>query len=81
MLAFAARIQNGLIHSAVCIYAAFLLFNRIFDNFDMPYFVLDVDGFHVLNIGRFCSDLTSLIPATPAGVIELIRRSGTRVRL
>ncbi|ESO08977.1 hypothetical protein HELRODRAFT_109971 [Helobdella robusta] len=36
----------------------------------------DVDGFHVVNVGRFCVNEDSLVPATPAGVIELIRRSG-----
>ncbi|XP_064636865.1 bifunctional methylenetetrahydrofolate dehydrogenase/cyclohydrolase, mitochondrial-like [Lineus longissimus] len=36
----------------------------------------DVDGFHVINVGRFCTDLDALIPATPAGVMEMIRRSG-----
>lgn len=37
----------------------------------------DVDGFHLTNVGRFCTDLKSLLPATPAGVMELIRRSGS----
>jgi len=36
----------------------------------------DVDGFHVLNVGRLCVDEVSFIPATPAGVMEMIRRSG-----
>ena len=36
----------------------------------------DVDGFHLINVGRFCTDLKSLLPATPAGVMELLRRSG-----
>ncbi|ELU06551.1 hypothetical protein CAPTEDRAFT_148292 [Capitella teleta] len=36
----------------------------------------DVDGFHVVNVGRFCKDLKSLVPATPAGVIEMLKRSG-----
>ena len=36
----------------------------------------DVDGFHVVNVGRFCVNQTSLVPATPAGVIELIKRAG-----
>jgi len=36
----------------------------------------DVDGFHVVNVGRFCTDLDAFIPATPAGVIEMIKRSG-----
>ena len=40
----------------------------------------DVDGFHVVNVGRFSVDLTSLIPATPAGVIEMIKRTGESTR-
>ena len=36
----------------------------------------DVDGFHVVNVGRFCVDLRSIIPATPAGVIEMLKRTG-----
>ncbi|XP_067010772.2 bifunctional methylenetetrahydrofolate dehydrogenase/cyclohydrolase, mitochondrial [Anabrus simplex] len=36
----------------------------------------DVDGFHIVNVGRFCLDMKTLIPCTPLGVQELIRRSG-----
>lgn len=36
----------------------------------------DVDGFHIINVGRFCVDIKSIIPATPAGVIEMIKRTG-----
>lgn len=36
----------------------------------------DVDGFHIINVGRFCVDLNAMIPATPAGVIEMIKRTG-----
>ncbi len=36
----------------------------------------DVDGFHILNIGRYCSGdpASALIPATPLGVLEIIKR-------
>lgn len=36
----------------------------------------DVDGGHVLNIGRYCSGdpWSSLLPATPLGVLEIISR-------
>lgn len=34
----------------------------------------DVDGFHPVNIGRMVKHLPSLLPATPAGVIELLNR-------
>lgn len=36
----------------------------------------DVDGFHVVNVGRFCLDMKSLIPCTPLGIMELLRRTG-----
>lgn len=36
----------------------------------------DVDGFNERNVGRMCLDMNSMIPATPLGVIELIRRCG-----
>jgi len=34
----------------------------------------DVDGFHPINIGRMVIGLPSYIPATPMGIMELIRR-------
>lgn len=37
----------------------------------------DVDGFHVVNVGRMCLDQTSMLPATPWGVWEIIKRTGT----
>ncbi|XP_064306815.1 bifunctional methylenetetrahydrofolate dehydrogenase/cyclohydrolase 2, mitochondrial isoform X1 [Phalacrocorax carbo] len=36
----------------------------------------DVDGFHVMNIGRLCLDQPSVIPATAAAVWEIIKRTG-----
>jgi len=36
----------------------------------------DVDGFHVANIGRVCVDQQALVPATPAAVLEIIKRTG-----
>lgn len=36
----------------------------------------DVDGFHVVNVGRFCLDMNALIPCTPLGIMELLRRKG-----
>ena len=34
----------------------------------------DVDGFHPINIGRMAKNLPAPLPATPAGIMELIRR-------
>lgn len=34
----------------------------------------DVDGFHPLNIGKMVSGLPGYLPATPFGIIELIKR-------
>lgn len=36
----------------------------------------DVDGFHPVNIGRLVAGLDSFRPCTPAGIVELIVRSG-----
>lgn len=35
----------------------------------------DVDGFHPVNIGRMALGLPSYLPATPAGICELLRRN------
>ena len=35
----------------------------------------DVDGFHPINIGRLTVDSPGLRPCTPAGIIELLKRS------
>nr|XP_032604199.2 probable bifunctional methylenetetrahydrofolate dehydrogenase/cyclohydrolase 2 isoform X8 [Taeniopygia guttata] len=36
----------------------------------------DVDGFHIVNVGRLCLDQPSIIPATAAAVWEIIKRTG-----
>lgn len=36
----------------------------------------DVDGFHVVNVGRMCLDQSTVLPATPWGVWEIIKRTG-----
>jgi len=37
----------------------------------------DVDGFHTVNIGKLCqADPTGFAACTPAGIIELLKRSG-----
>ena len=36
----------------------------------------DVDGFHPVNVGRMVLGLPSFVPCTPAGVVEMLRRSG-----
>ncbi|XP_043939018.1 bifunctional methylenetetrahydrofolate dehydrogenase/cyclohydrolase, mitochondrial-like [Protopterus annectens] len=38
--------------------------------------IKDVDGFHVVNVGRMCLDQYSMLPATPWGVWEIIKRTG-----
>ncbi|MDF2713663.1 MAG: folD [Paenibacillus sp.] len=37
----------------------------------------DVDGFHPINVGNLSIGKPSLLPCTPAGVIEIIKRTGT----
>lgn len=39
----------------------------------------DVDGFHPVNVGNLMIGDDSLLPCTPAGVIELIKRTGTGI--
>lgn len=34
----------------------------------------DVDGFHPVNVGRMVANLPSFLPATPAGILELLKR-------
>lgn len=36
----------------------------------------DVDGFHPVNAGRLMLGLPGFVPATPAGIVELLQRSG-----
>jgi len=36
----------------------------------------DVDGFHPVNVGRLQSGQAGLAPCTPAGIIEILKRSG-----
>lgn len=36
----------------------------------------DVDGFHPENVGRLVQGRASLVPCTPSGVMELLRREG-----
>lgn len=40
----------------------------------------DVDGFHPVNVGRLASGQKSLVPCTPAGVIEILLRYGIDIR-
>jgi len=34
----------------------------------------DIDGFHPENVGRMASGMDGFLPATPAGIVELLRR-------
>ncbi len=40
----------------------------------------DVDGFHPINTGKLWQRRAALVPCTPAGVIELLRRTGVDLR-
>ncbi|MGH9616025.1 MAG: bifunctional 5,10-methylenetetrahydrofolate dehydrogenase/5,10-methenyltetrahydrofolate cyclohydrolase, partial [Acidobacteriaceae bacterium] len=35
----------------------------------------DVDGFHPVNVGRLQSGRPSLVPCTPAGIVQMLKRS------
>lgn len=39
----------------------------------------DVDGFHPVNVGRLSQGRQALAPCTPAGVIEILKRSGIEI--
>lgn len=39
----------------------------------------DVDGFHPMNVGRLHSGQRCLVPCTPAGVIEILKRSNIEI--
>ncbi len=40
----------------------------------------DVDGFHPMNVGALVANRPALRPCTPAGVMELLRRSGIELK-
>lgn len=39
----------------------------------------DVDGFHPQNVGALCIGKTGLVSCTPAGIIQLLKRSGIEI--
>jgi methylenetetrahydrofolate dehydrogenase (NADP+)/methenyltetrahydrofolate cyclohydrolase len=39
----------------------------------------DVDGFHPVNVGRLSQGRDALVPCTPAGVIEILKRAGIEI--
>ncbi|MBC1394911.1 bifunctional methylenetetrahydrofolate dehydrogenase/methenyltetrahydrofolate cyclohydrolase FolD [Listeria welshimeri] len=39
----------------------------------------DVDGFHPVNVGNLFIGKNSFVPCTPAGIIELIKSTGTQI--
>ena len=49
---------------------------RIFEAIDPS---KDVDGFHPQNVGRLVQQTPALVPCTPAGVMELLDRSGVEI--
>ena len=50
--------------------------HKVFDAIDP---VKDVDGFTPLNVGRLSQNRADLVPCTPAGIMELLRRSAIDV--
>src|SRR5687768_13517232 len=49
---------------------------QVFDAIDPA---KDVDGFHPVNVGKLVQGRAHLAPCTPAGVIEMLDRSGVRI--
>src|SRR5215467_10303704 len=39
----------------------------------------DVDGFHPMNVGFLSTQRQGLVPCTPAGIMEMLRRSGANL--
>ncbi|MGI9104370.1 MAG: bifunctional 5,10-methylenetetrahydrofolate dehydrogenase/5,10-methenyltetrahydrofolate cyclohydrolase [Terriglobales bacterium] len=39
----------------------------------------DVDGFHPLNVGLLSTRRAALVPCTPAGILEILKRSGIAI--
>src|SRR5688500_14393383 len=50
--------------------------NRVLEAIDPE---KDVDGFHPINVGRLSQGRRTLAPCTPAGVIQILKRSGIRI--
>lgn len=40
----------------------------------------DVDGFHPVNMGKLVSQQDCLVPATPSGIIEMLKREGITIK-
>jgi methylenetetrahydrofolate dehydrogenase (NADP+)/methenyltetrahydrofolate cyclohydrolase len=40
----------------------------------------DVDGFHPENFGKMALDMSTFIPATPFGILELLERYGVETQ-
>jgi len=40
----------------------------------------DVDGFHPVNIGRLVTQQECLVPATPSGIIDMLKREGIGIK-
>lgn len=40
----------------------------------------DVDGFHPVNIGKLFAQQDGFVPATPAGIIEMMKREGITIK-
>ncbi|MGB4293920.1 MAG: tetrahydrofolate dehydrogenase/cyclohydrolase catalytic domain-containing protein [Bacteroidales bacterium] len=49
--------------------------NKIIESIDPS---KDVDGFHPVNVGKMVLGIPSFLPATPYGIIELIKRTGIK---
>ncbi|MCG8457791.1 MAG: bifunctional methylenetetrahydrofolate dehydrogenase/methenyltetrahydrofolate cyclohydrolase FolD [Holophagales bacterium] len=40
----------------------------------------DVDGFHPMNVGRLWAGEAGLAPATPSGIVEMLKRTGVELK-
>jgi methylenetetrahydrofolate dehydrogenase (NADP+)/methenyltetrahydrofolate cyclohydrolase len=82
LLALVAELNASPVHDGILVQAPLPsamgkgASQRVFDTIDPA---KDVDGFHPTNVGRLVQGRAHLVACTPAGVIEMLERSGIRI--
>jgi methylenetetrahydrofolate dehydrogenase (NADP+)/methenyltetrahydrofolate cyclohydrolase len=82
LLATVARLNASPLHDGLLVQAPLPpalgpgALRRVFDAIDPA---KDVDGFHPVNVGRLVQNRARLSPCTPAGIVELLERSGIAI--
>ena len=82
LLALVGRLNDSPIHDGILVQSPLPdtmgrgAAQRVFDAIDPD---KDVDGFHPVNVGKLVQGRAHLKPCTPAGVIEILDRSGIQI--